>query len=56
MKTTSAFGRQNNMNKPWGFDFVDLTCTTVRFLQNKSDVTFIGFETLSMNYLLNIIN
>ncbi len=22
----SAFGRQNNMNKVCGFDFVDLTC------------------------------
>jgi len=53
MKPPSAFVRENNMNKAWGFDFVDLTCAISHFLQYKSDVTFIGIEILS-NRVVNM--
>jgi hypothetical protein len=41
MKAPSDFVRQNNMNKAWGFDFVDLTCMFFQFLHYNADVTFI---------------
>ncbi len=33
MKPEAAFGRKKNMNKECGFDFVDLTCNLINFLQ-----------------------
>ncbi len=44
------------MYKAWAFDFVDLTCNIIYLLAKMIRCDIHPFETLSMNYLLNIIS